>query len=322
MIRWLKRRWKPVLAVFLVLGFVGINALGYFHAYALTHYAPSGERTRKPSELGAFEKVWTLITGVRVVRPVNRADPQSVGLEFDTVRFSSSDEIELEGWFVDGDSNRVAILFHGYAGSKSGLLPQIEQFYGLGFDVLAIDFRGSGGSSGDTCSLGWHESEDVAAAVRFAAERYRPAKTLLFGTSMGAVAVLDAVGNGCPDVDALIVEAPFNSMFDTVANRCATMGVPAFPCAYALMFWGGQQHGFDAFEHRPVDHVASIEQPTLMLFGADDRNVTRDNALEFQRVSKPAHRLVTLEGVGHPPFLPWVEDEWRRQVVRFVERVL
>jgi dienelactone hydrolase len=53
------------------------------------------------------------------------------------------------------------------------------------------------------------------------------------------------------------------------------MHVPAFPMAGFLVFWGGVQNGFWAFAHNPVDYAKKISCPTLLLYGEQDKNVSR-----------------------------------------------
>lgn len=159
------------MGVLLVGGFLAVNAVAWVHARATSRFVRSGERTASPEKLGARAKARVLLTGVTLLRPENRRTPKDVGLAFHTVKFAGAKGIQLEAWFVPVSAttpNVIALIFHGYGASKESLLAQAVELHALGWDTLLVDFHGSGGSAGDTTSMGWHEAEDVAAAFALA----------------------------------------------------------------------------------------------------------------------------------------------------------
>src|SRR5262249_17867612 len=144
-------------------------------------------------------------------------------------------------------------------------------FHDLGFTALPIDFRGSGGSDGNTTTLGYQEARDVAAAVRYAQSRGLPAPLILYGQSMGAAAVFRSIPALGVEPDGVILESVFARMLGTVRNRFDLMGAPSFPAAELLVFWGGAQAGFSGFEHNPEEYATACTCPALVLHGAHDR---------------------------------------------------
>ena len=58
---------------------------------------------------------------------------------------------------------------------------------------------------------------------------------------MGAASVLRSVHSCGVQPDAIIAESVFDRMLTTVRHRFELMGVPSFPCAELLVFWGGRQ---------------------------------------------------------------------------------
>jgi dipeptidyl aminopeptidase/acylaminoacyl peptidase len=87
------------------------------------------------------------------------------------------------------------------------MVPEARAFLDLGYSVMLVDFRGSGGSSESNTTVGFYEAEDVAAAVRYAQKQLPHSKLILYGGSMGAAAVLRAVANYNVQADAIIVES-------------------------------------------------------------------------------------------------------------------
>ncbi|NJR40440.1 MAG: hypothetical protein HC781_18420 [Leptolyngbyaceae cyanobacterium CSU_1_4] len=86
---------------------------------------------------------------------------------------------------------------------------------------------------------------------------------ILYGASMGAVAVMRAVAIEKIEPVALILESPFDRLLNTVRHRFEVMGIPSFPSAELIVFWGGVQLGIDGFNHNPVDYARSIDCPRI-----------------------------------------------------------
>jgi pimeloyl-ACP methyl ester carboxylesterase len=103
-----------------------------------------------------------------------------------------------------------------------------------------------------------------------------------------------------------------------VKNRFRMMGVPAFPMAHLLVFWGGVQNGFNAYGHNPRDYAKSITTPTLLLYGEkDDRVTTKETAEIFAHLAGP-RQLVTYPLAGHENYLNKYGVQWTADVARFL----
>jgi alpha-beta hydrolase superfamily lysophospholipase len=138
---------------------------------------------------------------------------------------------------------------------------------------------------------------------------------------MGAAAALRAVAHEGVAPDGLILSAPFDRLLHTVAHRFDLLGMPAFPVAHILVFWGGWQHGFDGFAHNPVDYAAAVHCPALLLHGSRDTRATPEEARRvFDRLAGPK-TFHLFEGVGHESFLSRRPAEWRAEVSSFLARL-
>lgn len=249
--------------------------------------------------------------------------PSPLGLDFERHGFASADGTFLEAWLVPRDGSRgVAVLFHGYGGSKDQMLREARAFRALGLDALLVDFRGSGGSEGSETSIGWHEARDVQAAVAYARTLPGSPRVIAYGISMGAAAVLKAEADGDLGAAGLVLECPFDRLLTTVNHRFEERSLPAFPLSPLLVFWGGWRQGFDAFAHNPVDYARRARTPTLLLNGADDTYVTREEARSVARALDQRGRLVLCPGVGHASCLGRQAPLWRESVGGFLDEVL
>jgi uncharacterized protein len=168
----------------------------------------------------------------------------------------------------------IVALFHSYATSRASLLHPARTFHDLGYAVMLVDFRGSGGSSGADTTLGVREAEDVAATVAYMQQHWPHPPIVLYGVSMGSAAIMRAIAFHAVQPAAVILESPFDRLTHTTRHRFEAMGLPAFPATDVLLLWGSVQQGFNAFDHNPVEYARSITCPVLLLYGAHDPRVT------------------------------------------------
>lgn len=286
-------------------------------------YASSDRRTPSPESLEGSGKLKVLLQGVSFPRPRNSRTPADLGLAFEEVEVRTRDGVSLRSWRLPADppnaSGTVVLLFHGYGGSRDGLLEAAALLRRHGHEAWATDFRGSGDSEGNRTSLGFHEAEDVRAVFEEARRRSPGRRIFLYGFSMGGAAALRAAAQLGVAPDGVLLEATFARFVDAIGNRFRAMGLPAEPGTTLLAFWGGRVAGFDGFAHRPVDDIARVRVPILVIQGAKDTRVRRDEA-EALRNAAPRADLVLLKKAGHEVGLAAEPDAWREAVLGFLSK--
>ncbi len=146
--------------------------------------------------------------------------PADDGMEYEDVWLETEDGEEIHGWFVKAEQPRGTLLFfHGNAGNIADRLSSIEQFIELNMNVLIIDYRGYGQSSGTPHEDGLYK--DARAAWNYLTqEREIPFfDIVIFGRSLGgAVAARLAYEERAA---GLILESTFTSL--------KAMGASAYP---------------------------------------------------------------------------------------------
>jgi alpha-beta hydrolase superfamily lysophospholipase len=303
----------------LLLAFLLLNVLTYQHARAMLTFRADVNRTPTPEALSALDKLTVLTCGVTIPRPENTRSPKDFGMPFETLSFASADGTQLEGWLLTPPNPKGTIaFFHGYAACRATLLDEAKAVHTLGFVALLIDFRGSGGSEGSSTSLGFYEAEDVVATVKLVRERQLPTPLILYGQSMGGAAVLRTLATQDVLPDGVILESVFGRMLETVRNRFALMGVPAFPGAELLVFWGGAQLGYSGFSHNPEEYARSCQCPTLLLHGSEDRHARLEEAKAILENLAGEKELVVFEGAGHKSLASAAPAQWREAVETFL----
>lgn len=307
--KWVKRSGRAFVTVF-----AAMNIIAAFHAWKFTHFSPTAASKVEPEQMSTLAKLSAIAFGVKLPRPINSAQPSR---PFEVVKIRA--EKMLEAWHLKTASAKGTILiFHGYGGDKSGMLDKSDEFLRLGYNTLLVDFRGSGGSEGNQTTIGCHEAAEVKACFDFI-QKTGEQNIILFGTSMGAAAVMKAVSEYRLDARCLIVECPFGTMYEATCARFRAMGVPEIPMAGLLVFWGGIENGFWAFSHNPASYAKNIHCPTLLLYGEQDLRVGRGEIEAIFNSLQGEKTLETYPTAGHENYLNKYRDKWVRDITFFLQ---
>jgi alpha-beta hydrolase superfamily lysophospholipase len=316
---WIAAHPGLVTALGLLGPFVVLNVLAYRHVWAMTHFDPDRGWRRSPGGLTRLQKVRTLLGGLRLARPVLPGRPEDHGLACETHTFPGRKE-DLEAWFLPHPCPiGTALLFHGYHACKAKLIPEALAFHDLGYACFLVDFPGCGDSPGVCTTIGFREAEDVAAAARYVRRTWPEQPLTLFGQSMGAAAVLRALARLGVETEAAVLESPFDRLLSTVKARFAPMGVPAFPSAHLLVFWGCLQLRFNGFAYNPVRYARLVRCPVLVLYGSDDRRVHRHEVQAVYDALPGDKELHIFAGLGHESLAGPRPDEWKARVGAFLQ---
>jgi uncharacterized protein len=295
--------------------FILMNVFAIFHGYTFTHFSDAETtKTSKPKELTAADKVKALLFGVNNPKPVNNQQPT---VDFETISIESNSEISC--WYIKApEAIGSVILFHGYSGNKAGLLDKASIFRKLGYNTLLVNFMGSGDSEGNQTTIGFYEAEQVKSCFEYLTNKGEES-IYLFGTSMGAVAILKAIHNFGFNPIGIMIECPFGTMYETVCARFDEMGVPSFPMAGLLTFWGGAVNGFWAFDHNPSTFAKSVKCPALLMHGAKDTRVSMKEIDEIFGHLQGEKDLVIYPNAEHENYLNKYEEAWKQDINQFLK---
>jgi hypothetical protein len=181
--------------------------------------------------------------------------PAEAGLpEAEEISLTAADGVRIVGWHVaPRDGQPVILYLHGNGGA---LRYRVERFHRLikeGVGLVAIEYRGFGGSEGSPSEAGLFA--DAEAAYAFAAGRYRPDQLVLWGESLGTgLAVYLAAEK---PVGRVILEAPFTSTAAVAAQR----------------YWFMPVRLLMKDQFRSDERIANVTAPVLILHGLNDRVV-------------------------------------------------
>lgn len=221
--------------------------------------------------------------------PVHRLPAQSGLPKAQEVTFQSDDGERLLAWYVPArDGKKLLLYFQGNAG---GLDLRAERFTWLtadGTGLLALCYRGYGGSSGKPTEDGL--IRDGRAAYDFAVAQTPANRIVLFGESLGSGV---AVALGAErKIAGLILDAPFTATEDVGASA-----YPFVPVRWLMK---------DTFHSDR--RIGRVTAPLLVLHGEQDNIVPiRFGEQLFELANEPKRMVrfpqgghVNLDGFGAP----------------------
>ena len=317
------KRFAIVLIGILTVAFVAANVFAYRHAYAMMYFSDHGKARIKLEEMSWHQKLKTLLLGANPARPTANLSPSALSDQCQSVQISEQGAPSIGAWYCPAENNdRLVILFHGYLMDKSSLMAEATVFLQSSYSVLLVDFRGSWESSESYTTIGYFEADDVAIATRYAHQHFPHHKTVLYGQSMGSVAILRAVHSHAVKTDAIIAEMVFDRLLNTVKNRFRLLGAPTFPGAQLLVFWGGLQAGFNGFTHNPIDYAQAVNVPTLFLHGENDNRAKLQDAYSVYESVPALKQFSVFPDAVHESLLARHPEIWKKETIGFLAQYL
>lgn len=226
----------------------------------------------------------------------------------------NGDGLDLKGWRCRGSGTRrgTIVYLHGVADNRTSAVGVIDRFGNRGFDVLAYDSRAHGESSGDVCTYGFFEKQDLHRVL----DSVEPGPIVLVGASLGAAVVLQEAATDAR-VTAVIAAETFANLRAVATERAPfffTHGIVrrAFQIAE-------QQGRFEVDAVSPEAAAAKIHVPVLLVHGEADSDTPPDHSRRVLAALAGPKRLILVPGARHNESLRgdvWPEiEQWLDQVL-------
>ncbi len=255
----------------------------------------------------------------------------------------------------DAEKRPGIVVVHGLFGSKNQYLVQeiaLRAHYLWGFQTLVIDLRGCGESqrlSDSPLSWGWKESEDILSAAEYLCSLPQTTTVGVLGFSLGGSASLIAASRTPatgPLRGGILAINPYADA-QSIVNHLSARPGPASPfflpwlrfrATLQMKTWrpGGPRYR-DYLEYTresatqyyevsekelfrrssPVDSVAEIECPTLILHSEDDSIVEVEHAhsLATAAADNPMVKVL-IRDVGDHCVYSMTQRQWYFEVLR------
>ena len=259
-----------------------------------------------------------------VARPINRpvSQPAPPGR---VVHMQAADGVPIEGSYWPGrtaDAPAI-LLLHGVNNNRNIFRRQIDWLSGLGYAVLAIDFRGHGGSGAVQRSFGWREAMDARAAYDFLRREAPRRRVGVIGVSLGGAAALLGE-NGPLPADAMVLHAVYPDLRTAIANRLARSG------STTLAAWSEPLLSYQAYPRyrvaperiAPREGIRNFEGAVLVIGGTADLDTTVADTRSLYAAAPSPKSLWLVDGANHVETSKLWTDEYRTRVRCFFHRTL
>ena len=244
---------------------------------------------------------------------VLQTTPTRLGAPFEELRIpsgSGAERGELHAWWIPAEkitekTNAPTVLYlHGNFRNMSYNLENALRYRALGCNLLLVDYRGYGKSTGGKPSE-TKVYEDAEAAWQYLLKQRgeKPQQTFIYGHSLGGAIAVDLALRH-PEAAGLIIESTFTSM-----QAMGELEYGFLPVGLLLN---------QRFESR--QKIAQLKAPVLLIHGTWDKKVPVKMAQQLFEAAPQPKTLVLIEGGEHSnnAAVGWVE--YRDAVADFVRQ--
>ena len=255
----MKKHFKKILATLLILVVVAFGFVGnYFYNFGLNPKVDKSAIVNQDSD-GSKE------------------DKTALNKWFDetkqTVEMESVTKNKLVGYkFVNPNAKKWIFVVHGYTSDAKKMVNYIKKFYDMGYSVFAPDLIAHGNSEGDFISMGGYDSDDLVNWVKKISSENNNADTALFGISMGAATVMNAVGKDLPsNVKTFIEDSGYvNLKVEFTYQLKKLFNLPSFPVIPAANTVTKIRAGYFFGDVDATKALKETKLPALVLHGEED----------------------------------------------------
>lgn len=179
-------------------------------------------------------------------------------------------------------SKPVLLYLHGARWNVVGSAWRIERMRELGFNVVALDYRGFGKSDADTPSED-KAYEDARAAWDWMAKNFPNQPRFIFGHSLGGAIAID-LASKVSDERGTMVEGTFTSI----------------PDVFSTLKWGWLPVGWLISQRFDSEKkVAKIGSPLLVVHGSEDRVIAPALGQRLYEAGSAPKRFELVQGGSH-----------------------
>ena len=173
----------------------------------------------------------------------------------------------------------MVLYFHGNSSNINRYAKVVPDFTKHGYDVLMMDYREFGKSTGRLSEAAMYE--DALLMYKVARTRFAPWQIIIYGKSLGTgIAAYLAAERDCR---RLLLETPYYSLGD-VASQAA----PIYP--YSLLL------NFNLPTH---EYLPAVTAPVTIFHGTEVDSVPFESGKKLEGLLKKGDEFVTLKGGEH-----------------------
>lgn len=268
---------------------------------------------------------------IRPKRKINRTSFSNfvpeVNYTLQTCSFQSYDECPLSAIVLHPEkpNDKIILICHGIRHDKRSGIRFVQYLLKEGYTLMMLDFRNHGESGGCITTYGYHEKEDLRAAVQYLRKQGLTGSLGVLGASMGAAVALQAAA-GFDDIQALVVDSPFASLEQIALEQ--TIGITKLPrfAVYLPMqvacWWSKYVEDFPVSEVSPWFSAQSLKCPIFLIHGDADRKIGVHHSRQIFDAAPEPKELWICEGAGHLGTYLKDPQEYQKRVLDFFRKHL
>jgi uncharacterized protein len=202
---------------------------------------------------------------------------------FEELNFTMEDGARINGllFFDKGEDTRGLVMyFHGNTRSIKGWSKYAKDFINHDYDVVMIDYRGFGKSTGKRSEEALYADAQVL-YNRMRARGYTEDRIIVYGRSLGSGFACKLASMNRPK--ALILDAPYYS-FSHLTSRF----LPFLPVAFLLKF-----------SIRTDRYIKYVRCPVYIIHGTRDWLIPYRSSVRLAKEAPLNTRLIPIYGGGH-----------------------
>ena len=261
--------------------------------------------------------------------PRAKKDPDRIWFfsqQLEEITLKSYDKLNLKGYFINNNSNKLAILVHGYHGRYYSVTAQAHIFFDNGFDVLCINNRCHDSSEGKSFSMSTKEERDLLDWIELMVKRNPNYQIALYGISMGGHICMLAASNKNVNekVKCIIEDCGFYSLKEELILE--TKQSPALFPKLTVILAELYSKIFYHFSYSKDIGKAfkTLKLPILMIHGGQDNyvptiNIEKNYAAVPENVYKEKHIFI---GSGHTRSIIDERKKYTEIVDNFVNKFI
>ena len=212
--------------------------------------------------------------------------PDSLGFEYESIMFKTSDDVTLNGWFIPNHASQdVVLFFHGNTGNISHCMETIEIYHRIGLGMFIFDYRGYGNSLGRTSEQGTYRDAEAAWLYLVKQRDILPEHIVVHGRSLGGAVASWLVSQYTPK--AFIIESSFTKAGDIAAEQ--------FPHVPARLL--------NRFHYNVLENLKQISCPVLIIHSKADKTIPVHHGIKLFDAANEPKEFLEIEGDHYDGFL-------------------
>lgn len=226
------------------------------------------------------------------------------------------------------NSNKTAVLLHGFMNNKNTMAPYAAMFHQLGYNVLIPDARAHGQSQGKYIGYGWPEKYDVRKWVKKdLAEKGKKQKIVIFGVSMGGATTMMTSGVKMPkQVKAYVEDCGYTdvkSEFLHEAQDIYHMPAPVATGAVDLLSGVSKANlGFYLGDASAVKQLKKNKLPMMFIHGGNDKFVPTKMVYQNYNATSGPKELWIAKRAAHARSFETYPREYKARVSKFLNKYI